>query len=199
MSNLSDGRRRAKHENFSCVYPDLDHRPGDSHHRDRFLFCDGGSLLPGFVYASATVMKVCVVLAVLSGIIGIVWRLLVAPRDAAARSVWPVPRWGILSIALIPSTPLLGTLVVLGTQHLGAGPVGLSAGHFSQLARTAVFVMLAILIAGLLASLTSLIRRERPTCFPLLGLAANIVLVGLFWYLRFYAAGFDQDLWAPPR
>ncbi len=73
----------------------------------------------------------------------------------------------------------------------------LSAGHFSQLARSAVFVMLVIILAGVLAAVTSLIRRERPSMLPILGLVANMVLVGLFWHFRFYALGFDQDTWAP--
>jgi len=73
----------------------------------------------------------------------------------------------------------------------------MSADQFSQVARSAVFVMLAIIFAGVLAAVTSLIRRERPRMIPILGLAANIALVGLFWHFRFYAPGFDQDTWAP--
>jgi hypothetical protein len=159
----------------------------------------GGSittLLPGFVYACATVMKVCVVSVVLSAVIGLAWRLLFA-RNASRNPSPALPVWGTASIALFPLTPFLGTLVVLVTQNLTAAPVALSASHFSQVARSGVFVMLAILLAGVFASLTSLIRRERPALFPVLGLIANTILVGLFWYLRFHALGFDQDLWAP--
>jgi hypothetical protein len=29
------------------------------------------------------------------------------------------------------------------------------------------------------------------------GLLVNALLIGLFWRLRFYALGFDQDAWAP--
>jgi hypothetical protein len=57
--------------------------------------------------------------------------------------------------------------------------------------------MLAIILAGVLAAVISLIRREQPSIFPILGVVANMVLVGLFWHLRFYVLGFDQDRWAP--
>jgi hypothetical protein len=57
--------------------------------------------------------------------------------------------------------------------------------------------MLTVLVAGVVASVASLIRRERPTMLPTLGLIANIVLVGLFWHFRFYALGFDQDRSGP--
>ena len=85
----------------------------------------------------------------------------------------------------------------IGSTNLVAAPDMTSASHFSQVARSAVFVMLAIISAGVLAAVTSLVRRERPILLPMVGLVVNTVLVGLFWYLRFYALGFDQDLWAP--
>jgi hypothetical protein len=158
----------------------------------------GGSittLLPGFVYASATVMKVCVVSALVSVVVGLAWRL--SERGPSKRSSPGVPVWGIASIALTPSTPFLGALAVLGAQSLVAAQGVISAGHFSQVGRSAVFVMLVIILAGVLAAVTSLIRRERPSTLPILGLVANMVLVGLFWHFRFYALGFDQDMWAP--
>ena len=160
----------------------------------------GGSittLLPGFVYACATVMKVCVVSALVSMVVGLAWRLFA--WDSSKRSSPGLPVWGIASIALTPSTPFLGALAVLGAQSLGAaqGASVTSASHFSQVARSAVFVMLAIILTGVLAAVTSLIRRERPGMLAILGLVANMVLVGLFWHLRFYALGFDQDMWAP--
>lgn len=149
----------------------------------------GGSittLLPGFVYASATVMKVCVVSTLLSVVVGFAWRSGSNP-----------PVWGMVSMALTPSVPFLGALAVLAAQRLIAAPDGMSASHFSHVARSAVFVMLVILFAAGLAALISLIRRERPRLLPLLALLANMVLIGLFLHLRFYALGFDQDLWAP--
>lgn len=73
----------------------------------------------------------------------------------------------------------------------------MTPGQFSQVARSAVFVMLVIILAAVLAALTSLIRREQPSLFPIVGLGTNTVLAGLFWHFRFYALGFDQDMWAP--
>jgi hypothetical protein len=157
----------------------------------------GGSittLLPGFVYASATVMKVCVVSALVSIVVGLVWWL--SERGRSKRLSHGSPVWGIASVALTPATPFIGALAVMAVQSL-ATQGDLSAGHFSQLARSAVFVMLVIILAGVLAAVTSLIRRERPSMLPILGLVANMVLVGLFWHFRFYALGFDQDTWAP--
>ena len=146
----------------------------------------GGSittLLPGFVYASATVMKVCLVSALVSAVAGLAWRLFV--RSPSKQSSPGLPVWGIASIALTPSTLLLGALAVLGAQSLIAAQGVVSASHFSQMARSAVFVMLVGLSAGVLAAVTSLIRRERPSILPILGLVANMVLAGLFCHFRF--------------
>jgi hypothetical protein len=68
----------------------------------------------------------------------------------------------------------------------------MSAGHFSQVARG---VMLVLILAGALAGVTSLMRREQPGMVPILGLVVNMVPVGLFWHFRFYAVGFDKDMW----
>lgn len=158
----------------------------------------GGSittLLPGFVYASATVMKICLVGALLSAVVGLVWRLFA--RGASKRSIRLLPSWGIASITLTPSTPLLGALAVLAAQNVFAASDMTSASHFSLVSSSAVFVMLAIISAGAFTAATSLIRREQPVLLPIVGLAVNMVLVGLFCYLRFYALGFDQDMWAP--
>jgi hypothetical protein len=158
----------------------------------------GGSittLIPGFVYACATVMKVCLISALVSIVVGLTWRLWA--RDASKRSIPNLPVWGLASVALTPSTPLLGALAVVGVQSLGAAPVDMSGGHFSQVARSAVIAMLVIILTGGLTAVTSLIRRERPLMWPILGLIVNLVLVVLFWHFRFYAVGFDQDRWAP--
>jgi hypothetical protein len=71
------------------------------------------------------------------------------------------------------------------------------AGQFSQVAPSAVIVMLVTILAGVVAAATSLIRRERPGLVPILDLVANLLLVGLFCHFRLYALGFDQDLCAP--
>jgi hypothetical protein len=157
----------------------------------------GGSittLLPGFVYASATVMKVCLVAALVSILVGLAWRRYM--RGPSKQSSPGLPVWGIASIALAPSTPFVGTLAVLVAQSL-LDAQSVTAKHLSQVARSAVFVMLAIIWVGVLAAVTSLIRRERPSMLAILGLVANLALVGLFWHLRFYALGYDQDTWAP--
>lgn len=158
----------------------------------------GGSittLLPGFVYASATIMKVCAVGVLVLAAAGLLGRLFAS--SPSNRSLSGLPVLGIVSIALTPATLLLGALAVLGLQRLiDPGDVR-SASHFSHVARAAVFVMLTILSAGALAAVTSLLRRERPYILPVLGLAVNLILAGMFWHFRFYELGFDQDLWAP--
>jgi len=152
----------------------------------------GGSittLLPGLVYASATVMKVGLVGGLVATVAGLVWR--------NHQSTAATPRWGITSIGLTPSALLFGSLAVLAAQNLIGQQDGLSDGHFSQVSRTAVFVMLAVLLTGIAVAWISLVRREGSRMAAVLGLAANLILAGLFWYFRFYALGFDQDQWAP--
>jgi hypothetical protein len=158
----------------------------------------GGSittLLPGFVYAGATVMKVCLVSAIAAAIVGLVWRLATRAPSKQCSTVLPV--WGIASIAVTPATMLLGALAVLVGQSLLEGQNVTWPGHFSQIARSAVFVMLVFIFAGVMAAIASLIRREQPSLLPILGLIGNLVLICLFLHFRFYALGFDQDLWAP--
>jgi hypothetical protein len=157
----------------------------------------GGSittLLPGFTYATATVMKVCVAGVAASALLAFTLPL-VSRSSKPSRPDWPV--WGIASVALPPLTPLLGTLAVLGYQLLIVGPGVMSPAGFSQAARNAVFVMLAVIVAGALAAVASFLRSEQPRLIPILGFTANLVLIALFWHFRFYALGFDQDLWAP--
>lgn len=166
---------------------------------------DGGSittLLPGFAYAAATVMKVCLVAALIS--VAAVW-VRVAVRHvtgagSANKSSRPCPHLpvcGIVAVALPPLAPLVGALSVVAAQRFAYGSNAALASHFPPLARGAVFVMLAILLAGSVAAATSLVRRERPAALSVLGLATNTALLCLFWYFRFHALGFDQDLWAP--
>lgn len=68
---------------------------------------------------------------------------------------------------------------------------------FSDISRTAVFMTLALIVVGAVSAVTSLVKRERPSLLPVLGFAANVLLIGLFWHFEFYARGFDQDMWAP--
>lgn len=157
----------------------------------------GGSittLLPGFVYACATVMKVCLASALFAGLTILA---LLAFRSTSAVSRPRMPVWGIASIVLPPLTPLIGALVVILAQRLILRSDVTASGHFPSLSRGAVFVMLAMLLVGGLASIASLLRRELPKFLPVFGFIANTALIGLFWYLQFYAPGFDQDNWAP--
>src|SRR5262245_13603085 len=78
----------------------------------------GGSVttvIPGFVYAIATVMKVCLVFGVLSAGIAVV-RFATRGRSSESIGVPAFPVWGILSVVLTASTPLLGALAVILVQ-----------------------------------------------------------------------------------
>jgi hypothetical protein len=160
----------------------------------------GGSvttLVPGFVYGAATVMKVCVVAGLGSAVIAFIARFLDrAPSEAASAAVEPrLPGWAIASIALAPVTPLGGAIAVMIAQLLA--PTALTLQDFTYVSRSAVFVTLALLSAGVIAALLSLTRRERPRQLAMLGLLVNSLLIALFWRLEFFAIGFDQDTWAP--
>jgi hypothetical protein len=150
----------------------------------------GGSmttLMPGFVYATATVMKACIVAGLVSAVIP-----LVTPN----RSAQGLPVWGITSIAVAPLSPLVGALVVVMAQALEDSASGLSMSDFSQFSRVAVVVNLFLISAGAMSAAASLVKHERPRLLPVLGLVANAPLIGLFWRFEFYAVGFDQDTWA---
>ena len=157
--------------------------------------------VPGFVYASATVMKVCIVTAVVLAVIALGRRVLAGRAENALGAPDPpkqgFPVWGITSITLAPLTPLVGAVVVLTAQALAHTPEGLSMIDLSRFSRTAVIVMQFLFSAGAMAAVTSLVGRERPLLLPALGLVTNALLIGLFWHFEFYAVGFDQDTWAP--
>ena len=159
------------------------------------------TLLPGSVYATATVMKVCIVAGLVSAVIALMTRLSGLGTNgeqsapSAPKHVFPI--WGVLSITFAPLTPFLGGVAAMMAQVLISKQTSLSLSDLSQVSRTAVFVQLALISLGAISALTSLLRRERPRLLPVLGLVANSVLIGLFLHLEFYAAGFDQDTWAP--
>ena len=148
------------------------------------------TIIPGSTYAMATVMKVCGV----SGLVSIVLALL---RRRASPPTQTFPVWAVVSIILPTMTTLVGALVVLLAQVLAYKPAGLSLSDFSGISRTAVIVMLVVLSAAVVAAVTSFIKGERPRLLPVLGVSINVLLIGLFWHLEFYALGFDQDTWAP--
>lgn len=164
----------------------------------------GGSvttIIPGYVYATATVMKVCILAGLVSVVIPLtklVWvetaeNTLRAPTLSARR----LPIWGITSTALAPLTPLVGALVVLVAQSFADNAAGPLISDFSQFSRIAVAVNLFLISAGAVSAVTSLVKHERPRLVPVVGLITNAVLIGLFWHFEFHAVGFDQDTWAP--
>jgi hypothetical protein len=108
------------------------------------------------------------------------------------------PSWGILSMTVIPMLPLCGALAIIVTQQFVGTSGELSADYFSRLSQMGVLVQMALMVVGVIASLTSIIKREHPRSPALLGLIANILLIIVFLYARFYALGFDQDTGAPP-
>lgn len=159
----------------------------------------GGSVttvVPGFVYAVATVMKIQLGLGVFSAGMAVLSLARGGVSDVRART--PVlPAWSISSIALTASTPLLGSLGLILTQALATEPAGLSIAGMSNVSRIAVFITLALLLGGAVLAIMSLARRERPGLLPALSLAVNALLIGLFMHFEFDALGFDQDRWAP--
>lgn len=156
----------------------------------------GGSvttIIPGFVYATATVMKVCILAGLVSVVIAVMKRVLADRAENISARTLPI--WGITSTALAPLTPLVGALVVLIAQTLaGSAPL---INDFSRFSRIAVAVTLFLISAGAVFAVTSLVKHERPRLLPVVGLITNAVLIGLFWHFEFYALGFDQDTWAP--
>jgi hypothetical protein len=159
----------------------------------------GGSVttvIPGFVYSIATVMKVCLVSGVLSAGIAVLG-LATGGGSGARGRITGLPVWGIASVALTASTPLLGSCAVILAQALTTGPAGLSISGMSTVSRIAVFITLALLSSAALLAMASLVKRERPGLLPVMSLVVNALLIGLFWHFEFYALGFDQDTWAP--
>ena len=154
----------------------------------------GGSMttmLPGAVYASATVMKVCLVSGGVAALIAVGRWIAGGPRTEARTH--GLPAWGLAAIALVVSTPWIGAVgAVIAQVFAGAGS-GLSLGDLPQISRVAVFVQLAVLLAGAVPAAVSLKKNEHPRLVALLGLATSVVLMVLFWHFRFYAPGFDQD------
>jgi hypothetical protein len=173
--------------------------------------------LPGWTYASATVMKIYLVAGAVAAVIALVdlarrrWfpvpepATTVAPDDRQARTTNPlnhlakgIPIWGILSVALPPFAPLIGALAVLIAQALVDRPDGASMSYLSLISRKGVLVMLAWITASMILGVLALLRRERPRSLSLFGAATSACLIGLFWYCQFYKLGFDQDRWAAP-
>ena len=85
---------------------------------DSFLIrYDRGSvttMLPGFVYAIAFILKTSLVEAAVLGVFAFVTMASGRPSEAQSK----VPSWTIFSILLPAAAPLLGTLVILVTQAI---------------------------------------------------------------------------------
>ena len=104
-------------------------------------------------------------------------------------------------MTLIVATPLIGATGALIAQRFVASGPGLMLADLPRVARAAVFVQIAALAAGAFSAGRSLARHERPRSIALVGLAASLILIALFWHFQFYALRFDQDRWAynPPH
>ena len=164
----------------------------------------GGSvttIIPGYVYATATVMKVCILAGLISTVIPLMQRLLADKAENVVRqpivSARVFPLWAITSTTVAPLAPLIGALVVIMAQTLAGSANGPLIGDFSRFSRIAVIANLFLISAGAVFAVTSLMKHERPRLLPVVGLITNAVLIGLFWHFEFYAVGFDQDTWAP--
>ena len=173
--------------------------------------------LPGWTYASATVMKICLAAGVVAAIIALVdlarrrWFPVPEPATTAAsddrqerttnpsnHSAMGIPIWSILSVALPPFAPLIGALAVLIAQAFVDRPDGASMSYLSLISRKGVLVMLAWITASMTLGALALLKRERSRSLSLFGVVMSACLIGLFWYCQFYKLGFDQDRWAAP-
>ena len=147
------------------------------------------TLLPGFTYASATVMKVSVVAGLVAAVAAVTTHAFGgAQRGTAGRLLTA----GLASVALVPVALLAGTVAILLAQTSAA-----SVADFTYVSRIAVFVQLGVTAAAALAATVSLRRRDPPTLLAVLALTVNVLLIALCWHFEFYAVGFDQDTWAP--
>lgn len=156
------------------------------------------TLLPGVVYACATVMKVCLAAATLCLTNVLVrWMLHSVRGTAPSPPVSRIPLWGLSSISLAPCATVVGAATAVTYQRVAFGTDPISVVRLQSTGSNAVLAMLVVLCAGVVTAAGSLIRRERPLWTPALGFAVNALLIGLFLYLRFHAPGFDQDHWAP--
>ena len=148
------------------------------------------TLIPGFTYAAATVMKVCLAAGLISAVMAVAAQAFGSAPDATRARLWT---WALASVVLPPVALIAGTVAVLIAQ----APTGLTVRDFTYVSRTGVIVQSSVIAAGAIAAAIALIKRERPRLLPLFGLMVNGLLIALFWYLAFYAVGFDQDTWAP--
>ena len=155
---------------------------------------DGGSittLLPGAVYGSVLVMKVCIGLSFVLMLTGLGIHFM--SRKPATES--PFPIWSVVSLIIPPLVPLGMAIGILMLQTLTDYPDGVSITTFRQLSRSGVFIMIGMLSLAVIASFVGILRREKPRGFALVGLVTNVLLLAVFRYWEFYKLGFDQDRW----
>jgi len=182
---------------------------------DRPISASVTTLLPGFAYGTALVMKVCLAEALVAAVIALASRKgrredpSPAPAQVVAAHDPPndtkdlsdtstkIPIWSILSVSLTPLAPLLGAIVVIAVQALVDKPDGISMSYIPMVARTGVLAMLVCLAAGVVSAVVGVFRREPPRLLPLLGLVINAFLIVMFWHLEFHKLGYDQDRGAP--
>ena len=159
---------------------------------DTWIQRGGGSvntMVPGFTYAAAAVMKVSLFEAVplLVGAI-VQWF-----HDRSSLNA--IPAIGVISILATPLAIVAGAVLVLLFQALLIDEPDILV-RSSAASRAAVFGMMGMLLLGICAGLFSLIRRERPRMVPIVGIVSNFALLLIFRYFEFYKLGFDQDRWA---
>lgn len=154
------------------------------------------TLFPGFVYAAATVMKVCMVTGFVALLAAAASALMLSASQEGAAPRMPLG--ALTSLALPTVIPLVGGMALLAGQELVALRATWTVAEASNVSRMAVFLSLAIISTGVAFGIVSLVRGERPRPLAMLGILANAVLLGLFLHLRFHTLGFDQDTWARP-
>jgi Uncharacterized protein conserved in bacteria len=170
------------------------------------------TMLPGWTYASATVMKICLLTGLVAAVIAMVnlarrrWfgeaAMRTASDDQQERTTNPanlsakaIPIRSILSVALPPFAPLIGALAVVIAQTFVDKPDRASMNFIS---RNGVLVMMAWITASLILGLLARLKGERPHSLSMFGVVMSACLIVLFWYWQFYKLGFDQDRWAAP-
>jgi hypothetical protein len=149
---------------------------------------DGGgsltTLFPGYVYASATILKVSIGASVAAVVVR--WIC----KEGVSRSA-------ALSLAAVPFAPAAGAVALLIAGRTAEEAAGVSMSYIPRVARTGVLVVVACLAAGLAAGVSAL--RRRPRAAAGLGAVVNAALLGSIRHFEFYRLGFDQDRWAPPE
>ena len=149
---------------------------------------DGGgsltTLFPGFVYATATILKVS---------IGASAAALVLRWFCEMR----VSRSAALSLAAAPLAPVAGTIALLIAGRVAEHAAGLSMSYIPRVAQTGVIALVACIAVGLCAGVLAMRRGPRPAAA--FAVVVNAVMLGLVLYFRFYQLGFHQDRWASPE